>query len=94
MRKNPWVLVGLITVSLAAVNVAAAQSSPPQTHSQQRAPGVPMSPNASEGQKAQPDSARTKALQERERLARDRSGPPEPGREIPMPKPVPSIIAP
>lgn len=93
MRKNSWVLLGLIAVGLLAAEAAAAQSSVPQTQ-RQRAPGVPMSPNAGEVQKLEPRSDRIEAKREREQLARDRSGPPEPNREIPMPKPVPSIIAP
>jgi hypothetical protein len=93
MRKNPWVLLGLIVAALVVAEAAAAQSSPPQT-SPQRAPGVPMAPNASEVQKLEPRSDRIEAKRERERLVRDRSGPPEPNRPVPMPKPVPSIIAP
>lgn len=94
MRKNSWVLLGLLAVGLLMAEAAAAQSSLPQTQRQQRAPGVPMSPNAGEVQKLEPRSDRVEAKREREQLARDRSGPPEPNREIPMPKPVPSIIAP
>lgn len=93
MRKNPWVLLGLLAVGLLAAEAAAAQSSSPQTQ-RQRAPGVPLAPNAGEVQKLEPRSDRVEARREREQLARDRSGPPEPNREIPMPKPVPSIIAP
>ncbi|CAN7658376.1 hypothetical protein [Bosea sp. LjRoot237] len=89
MRKTHWFLIGLIFLGLVAAEAVAAQSSPPQ-----RAPGVPMAPNAGELQKSEPQSERLRVLRERERLARDRSGPPEPNRDIPMPKPVPSIIAP
>lgn len=94
MRKNPWVFLGLIAAGLIVAEAAAAQSSPPPQPQRQRAPGVPIAPNASEVQKLEPRSDRVEARRERERLARDRSGPPEPNREIPMPKPVPSIIAP
>lgn len=94
MRKNSWVLLGLLAIGLLAAEAAAAQSSLPQTQRQQRAPGVPMAPNAGEVQKLEPRSDRVEAKREREQLARDRSGPPEPNREIPMPKPVPSIMAP
>lgn len=93
MRKNPWVLLGLVAAGLIVADAAAAQSSPPQLQ-RQRAPGVPIAPNAGEVQMLEPRSDRVEARRERERLARDRSGPPEPNREIPMPKPVPSIIAP
>lgn len=93
MRKNPWILLGLIAAGLIVADAAAAQSSPPQPQ-RQRAPGVPMTPNAGEVQKLEPRSDRAQATREHERLARDRSGPPEPNRPIPMPKPVPSIIAP
>jgi hypothetical protein len=91
MRKNPWVLLGVIVAALIVAEAAAAQTAPAQ---RQRAPGVPMAPNAGEVQKLEPRSDRVEAKREREQLARDRSGPPEPNREIPMPKPVPSIIAP
>jgi hypothetical protein len=94
MRMQRWFLIGLIFAGLVAAETLAAQSPPAQPQRQQRAHGVPMAPNASEAQKVQPDSERSRALQERERLARDRSTPLEPKREIPMPKPVPSIIAP
>jgi hypothetical protein len=93
MRKHSWVLLGLLAIGLLAAEAAAAQSSPTQLQ-RQRAPGVPMTPNAGEMQKLEPRSDRTEATRERERLARDRSSPPEPTRDIPMPKPVPSIIAP
>lgn len=93
MRKHPWVLLGLVAAGLIVADAAAAQSSQPQAQ-RQRAPGVPMSPNAGEVQKLEPQSDRVEAKREREQLARDRSRPPEPNREIPMPKPVPSIIAP
>jgi hypothetical protein len=53
-----------------------------------------MAPSMGEIQKLEPRSDRVEAKREREQLARDRSGPPEPNREIPMPKPVPSIMAP
>ncbi|SEL53546.1 hypothetical protein SAMN04515666_104195 [Bosea lupini] len=93
MRKNSWILLGLLAMGLLAAEAAAAQSVPSETQ-RQRAPGVPMSPNAGEVQKLEPRSDRVEARRERQQLARDRSGPPEPNREIPMPKPVPSIIAP
>lgn len=91
MRKNPWVLLGVVVAALIVAEAAAAQAAPAQ---RQRAPGVPMAPNAGEVQKLEPRSDRIEARREREQMARDRSGPPEPNREIPMPKPVPSIIAP
>ncbi len=99
MRKFPWFLIGLIFAGLIAAEAVAAQGvsnspqSPPTTQ-RQRAPGVPMAPNASEAQKATPQGERSDAASERDRLARNRSAPPEPNREVPMPKPVPSIIAP
>lgn len=94
MRMNRWILIGLIFAGLVAAEAVAAQSPPTPPQRQQRAPGVPMTPNANEIQKSEPDTERARILRERERLARDRSAPPEPGRAIPMPKPVPSIIAP
>lgn len=88
MRKSQWFLIGLVLAGLVVAEAVAAQSPP------QRAPGVPMTPNVGDVQKNEPRSERERVLRERERLARDRSSPPEPNREIPMPKPVPSIIAP
>lgn len=93
MRKNPWVLLRVIVAALIVAEAAAAQSAQPQTQ-RQRAPGVPMTPNTGEVQKLEPRSDSVEARREREQLARNRSTPPEPNREIPMPKPVPSIIAP
>ncbi len=93
MRKNSWILLGSLAMGLLAAEAAAAQSVSPEMQ-RQRAPGVPMSPNAGEVQKLEPRSDRIEARRERQQLARDRSSPPEPNREIPMPKPVPSIIAP
>jgi hypothetical protein len=94
MRMSRWFLIGLIFAGLVAAETLAAQSPPTPSPRQQRAPGVPMAPNATEVQKNEPQSERMQMLRERERLARDRSAPPAPNREIPMPKPVPSIIAP
>jgi hypothetical protein len=91
MRKNPWVLLGVIVAALIVAEAAAAQTAPAQ---RQRAPGVPMAPNAGEVQQLEPRSDRVEDRREREQLARNRSGPPEPNRQVPMPKPVPSIIAP
>lgn len=93
MRKNSWILLGSLAMGLLAAEAAAAQSVSPEMQ-RQRGPGVPMAPNAGEVQKLEPRSDRIEARRERQQLARDRSGPPEPNREIPMPKPVPSIIAP
>ena len=93
MRKNSWILLGLLAMGLLAAEAAAAQSVSPEMQ-RQRAPGVPMAPNAGEVQKLEPRSERIEARRERQQLARDRSGPPEPNRDLPMPKPVPSIIAP
>lgn len=93
MRKNSWILLGSLAMGLLAAEAAAAQSVSPEMQ-RQRAPGVPMAPNAGEVQKLEPRSERIEARRERQQLARDRSGPPEPNRDLPMPKPVPSIIAP
>lgn len=98
MRKFPWFLIGLIFAGLIAAEAVAAQgvSNSPQspTTQRRRAPGVPMAPNASEAQKATPQGERIDAARERDRLARNRPTPPDPNRQVPMPKPVPSIIAP
>jgi len=93
MRRNHWAALGLVAAALTVADMAAAQTMPQQSP-RQRAPGVPMAPNAAEASKVQPDGDRPRAQLDRERFARDRTGPAEPNRDVPMPKPVPSIMAP
>ncbi|WP_332696023.1 hypothetical protein [Bosea sp. (in: a-proteobacteria)] len=97
MRRYRWFLMSLVLIGLVAAEAAAAQEQPGTTSTttqRQRAPGVPLAPNANEAQKTMPQGERAGNATERDRLARNRGGPPEPNREVPMPKPVPSIIAP
>lgn len=99
MRKSRWVLVGLVLAGVILAEAVAAETAPaPQqgqaTTQRQRAPGVPMTPNPGEVGKREPTGERAEVLRERRRLARGRSGPPEPNRAVPMPRPVPPIIVP
>lgn len=97
MRRYRWFLMSLVLVGLVAAEAAAAQGQPGSgatTTQRQRAPGVPLAPNANEAQKAAPQGERAGSAAERDRLVRNRGALPEPNREVPMLKPVPSIIAP
>lgn len=97
MPNSPWLLICPVLAGMVLADAAAAQPALQQgqaTTQRQRAPGVPMVPNAGEAQNARPDGERARAMRERDRMARDRSAPPEPNREVPMPKPVPPIMAP
>lgn len=94
MRKlNLAVPVLLLAGSWFLAPEALAQN-PPSSPSVQRAPGVPSSPNTTE-------IARRKALREGAVRTGDRglgepgqTAPRDPDRDLPMPRGVPSIIAP
>lgn len=97
MRRSFWFLTGLVLIGLIAAEAAAGQEqSSPQTPTAQRerAPGVPMAPNAEEVQQREPAPERAEVQREREQMSRDRQGAPAPNRNLPMPRGVPSIIAP
>lgn len=97
MRRSFWFLMSLVLIGLIAAEAAAGQeqSSPDMTTIQrERAPGVPMAPNVGDVQRDEPAAEHAEVRRERERVARDRRGPAQPNRELPMPRGVPSIIAP
>lgn len=97
MRRSFWFLMSLVLIGLIAAEAAAGQeqSGPEMTTiERERAPGVPMAPDVGDVQRREPSAERAEVQRERERLARDRRGPPAPNRDLPMPKGVPSIIAP
>lgn len=97
MRRSSWFLMSLVLIGLIAAEAAAGQGqSGPEmpTVERERAPGVPMAPNAGEVQKREPAAERAEVQRERARLARDRPGPVQPNRDLPMPRGVPSIIRP
>lgn len=92
MRKLVPVLAGLLVASLPGAASAQAQAvSPP---AKQRAPGVPLAPRS--GEAARPPAPNTAAPRDEKRGAGEdkAQAPVRPDRDLPMPKPVPSIIAP
>jgi hypothetical protein len=92
MRKLVPVLAGLLVASLpGTVSVQAQTASPP---AKQRAPGVPLAPRA--GEAARPPAPSSVAPRDEKRGAGEgkAQAPVRPDRDPPMPKPVPSIIAP
>ena len=90
MGKLVLVLAGLLAASLPGALTAQAQTASPPA--KQRAPGVPMAPRA--GETARPAAPDSVAPRDAKRgVAEDRAQL-RPERDLPMPKPVPSIIAP
>lgn len=93
MTKLALVLAGLFATSLPGGLAVQAQTMAPSTPTtKQRAPGVPLAPRAGDATRAKPDD-RGK-IQGDQRGQNGERPPPQPDREPPMPKPVPSIIAP
>lgn len=90
MRKLVPVLAGLLVVGLpGTLSVLAQTASPPV---KQRAPGVPLAPRSGEAARpAAPDNMAPRG--EKPGTGEDRAQV-RPERNPPMPKPVPSIIAP
>ena len=64
----------------------------PAPTTKQRAPGVPLAPRSGDIAREKPDE-RGK-IQGSQRGPSGERAPPQPDRDLPMPKPVPSIIAP
>ena len=92
MRKLVSVLAGLLVASLPGALPVLAQTAPPPA--EQRAPGVPLAPRT--GEAARPPAPGSVAPRDEKRgagAARTQA-PVRPDRDPPMPKPVPSIIAP
>ncbi|WP_377844221.1 hypothetical protein [Bosea sp. UC22_33] len=92
MRKLVPVLAGLLVASLPGALPVLAQTAPPPA--KQRAPGVPLSPRA--GEAVRPPAPNSVAPRDEKRGAGEgkTQAPVRPDRDPPMPKPVPSIIAP
>lgn len=90
MRKLVLLLAGELVVSLpGALSVQAQTASPP---ARQRAPGVPLAPRS--GEAARPPAPNSVAPRDEKRGASEDKAQVRPDRDLPMPKPVPSIIAP
>lgn len=93
MRASRWVFLALVLAGLVAAEAAAAQQGPPG--GRQRAPGVPLAPKPAEiyedlsreGQGTGVDRAPQQLSPSQERKAERGAE-----RDLPMPKPVPSII--
>jgi hypothetical protein len=92
MRGSRWVFLGLLFVGLVAAEAAAAQQGGVE---RQRAPGVPLAPKPAE---AYDDIARKDQRPGVDRAApqldarQERKAERGADRDLPMPKPVPSII--
>lgn len=93
MRGSRWIFLGLVLIGLVMAEAAAAQQGGVE---RQRAPGVPLAPKpadvyediARDGMRPGPDRAGPRLDAQQERKAERGAD-----RELPMPKPVPSIIA-
>lgn len=93
MRGTRWVFLGLVLIGLVVAEAAAAQQGGVE---RQRAPGVPLAPKPAEvyediardGQRPGVDRAAPQLDTRQERKAERGAE-----RDLPMPKPVPSIIA-
>lgn len=93
MRKLKLILPAVLLAGSSFLAPAAPAQNPPTSPSmQRRAPGVPAAPSPTEieRRKAERDSA----ARERGPDGRAQAAPPSPERDPPMPRPVPSIIAP
>lgn len=89
MRKIVPVLAGFLVATAGALAVQAQTISPP---AKQRAPGVPLAPRS--GEAARPAAPGSAAPRDEKPGTADDKAQVRPDRELPMPKPVPSIIAP
>ncbi|QEL24331.1 hypothetical protein FQV39_18395 [Bosea sp. F3-2] len=94
MKISALAMAGLVLAGSFAPFPTWAQNAPPAV--KQRAPGVPTAPRADEsarppaGERATPPRAEGRG----QRDDRAQAGPPQPSRDPPMPRPVPSIIRP
>lgn len=93
MKMSVLATAGLLLAGSIAPFPTWAQNAPPAA--KQRAPGVPMAPRADETVRP-PAGERTapRAGGSGERDDRAQAAPPQPSRDPPMPRPVPSIIRP
>ncbi len=93
MMKFTLALAGLFVASALLTSAVQAQNStPPAPTTKQRAPGGPLAPRSGDIAREKPDE-RGK-IQGSQRGPSGERAPPQPDRDLPMPKPVPSIIAP
>lgn len=92
MRKLVLVLAGSLIASAPGTLPAQAQTVAPPA--KQRAPGVPLAPRT--GEAARPQAPNSVMPRDEKRGAGEdkAQAPVRPDRDPPMPKPVPSIIAP
>lgn len=91
MKTSVLAMAGLMLAGAVAPLPALAQNAPPAA--KQRAPGVPRIDGAGHpqaGDRAMPLRAESQGLRD----DRAQAGPPQPNRDPPMPRPVPSIIRP
>jgi hypothetical protein len=100
MRPNLSVRAGVALVGLMAASAALAlpaarlvQTEPVPGQPRQRAPGVPLAPNPTEAGRADSEIPRADGSLRGGRAEQaQRNATPEPGRDPPMPRGVPSII--
>ena len=90
MRRLVPVLAGLLVAGMPGAFVAQAQTVPPPA--KQRTPGVPSAPRA--GEAARPAAPGSVAPRDGQRGGAEDRTQVRPEHDPPMPKPVPSIIAP
>lgn len=90
MRTLIPVLVGLLVAGLPGAPPLLAQTASPPV--KQRAPGVPLAPRA--GEAARPGEPDSLAPRGEKRGSGNERAQVRPERDPPMPRPVPSIIAP
>ena len=90
MRKLVPVLAGLLVASLPGALPVLAQTAPPPA--KQRAPGVPLAPRP--GEAARQPAPDNLAPRDEKRGTGGERAQVRPERDPPMPRPVPSIIAP
>lgn len=94
MKKSVLAMAGLMLTGAIVPLPALAQNAPPAV--KQRAPGVPTAPQTDGAVRPQAGNQATPSRAE-QRVRRDdraQAGPPQPNRDPPMPRAVPSIIAP
>ncbi|MGX5736281.1 hypothetical protein [Bosea thiooxidans] len=95
MRKLNLILPAvLLAGSSFLAPVAPAQNPPTSPSLQRRAPGVPAAPSPTEIERRKAEREGAAKPGERGPDGRAQAPPPSPERDPPMPRPVPSIIAP
>ena len=101
MRYDKWLFVSAVVAGLGAAVASSAverqhvaQAAPDRSVMRQRAPGVPMAPQAGDFDRMPSENGRANALPDRPQGEQHARNAPQPDRDPPMPRPVPSIIAP